>query len=874
MPNSDWSKVKRIFQEAVELDSAARAGFVTDACGADTALRAEIDSLLNSYASAETFLETPVIHVPGALEEFSELMKAGQKIGNYVLIRTLGHGGMGTVFLAERDDVNQQVAIKVLPRLLLSPARRKRFVSEERALARLKHDFIAQLYDVGVLDDGTPWFAMEYVNGVAITDYCKERPIDECIELFRLVCEAVLYAHSQLTVHRDLKPSNILVRSTERGATPKLLDFGIAKQLDIAAEAGDSGLTLTLMTMAYAAPEQIAGTVSFKIDVYSLGVILYELIAGQPPFDFENQSPAAIEQVKTNTDPRNPSEVSKQNSSRQPRAGSWADVDKLCLTAMHKDAAQRYGSVEALIRDVEHYLASEPLEARGDSLVYKVRKFTQRHRAGIAVTAAILTVAIAWAIFFTVRLTTARNGALAAAARTQRVQDFLSDLLSGGDREAGPAADLKVVNLIEQGVRQAQQFDREPEIQAELYYTLGNSYCHLGLFEQAEPLLVSSLERRRTLFNADDPRVIESLVSLGLLRMEQSRLEESEKFIREGLEKTKRAHPDNEKLYATVVTALGRVLTTRGDYKQAISVVEDAVKRNDKGVPTAELVKLLTQLANARFYAGNYEISETLNQRILALSRQLFGNNHVFVADALINLATIQSSWGHHKEAEELNREALSISESWYGKDHPELASNLIHLAQEITQQGRYDESEKFLIRALDIDRRVYPQGHPRTAFALNELGALALRRDKLDEAEKWFSEAAELNRKNYGEEHFRTITAMSNLASVYAGKKDYVRAEKTMREVVARFEKIAADHLNTGISRLKLGRIFFLEHQYQQAETEALAGLEIVRKQKNSNAIRIREACQLLIEIYEARKDHRNATKFRELLSQYAAQS
>ena len=235
MSNNDWSTVKRIFQEAVELHPSTRAGFVQKVCGADASLRSEIESLLGFYASSENFLETPLIHVPGALEEFSELLETGQKIGPYVLIRRLGYGGMGTVFLAERDDVRQQAAIKLLPRLLLSPARRKLFVSEERALARLKHEFIAQLYDAGVLEDGTPWFAMEYVDGVAITDYCKERPVDECLKLFRSVCEAVLYAHSQLTVHRDLKPSNILVRVTERGATPKLLDFGIAKQLDIAA---------------------------------------------------------------------------------------------------------------------------------------------------------------------------------------------------------------------------------------------------------------------------------------------------------------------------------------------------------------------------------------------------------------------------------------------------------------------------------------------------------------------------------------------------------------------------------------------------------------------------------------------------------------
>lgn len=252
------------------------------------------------------------------------------------------------------------------------------------------------------------------------------------------------------------------------------------------------------------------------------------------------------------------------------------------------------------------------------------------------------------------------------------------------------------------------------------------------------------------------------------------------------------------------------------------------------------------------------------------MSRELFGNNHTFVADALINLAAIQSRWGHHKEAEELNRQALSISESWYGKEHPELASNMITLAQDLTQLGRFDEAEKLLMQALDINKRVYPQGHARTAFALNELGSLALNRQKNDEAEQWFLQAEEITRRKFGEGHFRTITARSNLASVYTRREEYARAEELMHDVIAGYAKISADHLNVGTSRVKLGWILLYQNKIQQAETEAFAGLEIIKKQKNPNRARLRETYEQLFEIYKAKKDDANAAKYKELMLQH----
>src|SRR5688572_3584109 len=303
----------------------------------------------------------------------------------------LGEGGMGVVYLAERGDLGSKAAIKIRRDAWLSPARRERFAVEQRTLAQLNHPSIARLYDADTLPDGTPWFVMEYVEGVPLTAFCDTHAstIPERLRLFRDVCEAVQHAHRHAIIHRDLKPSNILV--TQDG-TGKLLDFGIAKQLESLEGSEVTRTGLRPMTPAYAAPEQVsAGRLGIHTDVYSLGVVLYELLVGRLPFDVAQTTPSELERLIVEQEPERPSVAARRTpalpvgSSRAQSASKpqWADLDVLCLTAMHKDPARRYASVEALIRDVDHYLTGEPLEARPDSLRYRTSKFVRRNMTAV-----------------------------------------------------------------------------------------------------------------------------------------------------------------------------------------------------------------------------------------------------------------------------------------------------------------------------------------------------------------------------------------------------------------------------------------------------------------------------------------------------------
>lgn len=881
MDSSRWERIQSLFHDTADLPAADQRTFLETACGDDRELIAEVLALLEEDARGASLLDRDLAQVAHqVLEQEAAPSLAFKEIGPYRIQRFLGEGGMGVVYLAEREDLGSRVAIKLLRDAWLSPARRERFSSEQRTLAQLNHPSIARLYDADTLNDGTPFFVMEYVEGAPLTEYAGKNKcsVAERLKLLRSVCEAVEYAHGQAVIHRDLKPSNILVKSD---GSVRLLDFGIAKQLEsLDAPADQTRTGLRLMTPAYAAPEQIRGErVGVQTDVYSLGVILYELLAGRLPFDLSNRTPAEAETIVTQQEPPKPSAFARRTAQRADaeESGSsvspsaWADLDVLCLTAMHKDAERRYRSVEALIRDIEHYLKGEPLEARPDTVRYRLGKFVARHRRPVIAASAALAIVIGVVVFYTVRLASARNAALAEAARTQRIQRFMLNLFQGGDEAAGPADTLRVVTLVDRGVQEARAMNSEPAVQAELYQTLGGIYQKLGRLDQADALLRSSLDERRSLFGADSREAADSLVALGLLRADQAKLDEAERLVRDGLAMTRRHVPPNHPAVAKATAALGKVLEDRGAYAQAVPVLEEAVKlQSTPGPATPELAATLSELANTHFYLGHYDTSDALNRRVLEMQRQLYGERHPRVADTLINLGEDQFQWGHYDQAEKFERQALDINRSWYGNDHPETADTLTIIGQAVAFQGRYDEAVDLLEQSLAILEHVYGPVHPRVAYALNELGLTEMKQGKLDQAEVRFRRVLAIYRSVYGEHHYLIGIAFSNLGGVYLARKQYAQAESMCRQAVAHYvESLSPNHLNTGIARIKLGRALLGERRYTEAEVESLAGYAILTRQTSPTVTWLKSAREDLVAEYDALGQPEKAQKFRsELVS------
>ncbi len=874
MDSARWQHIQTLFHEAADLPTDERQIFLRDACRGDDAVLAEVRSMLEEDSRGASMLDGDVAQLAHAIVCHDVCHDGGAgDFGPYHILKPLGEGGMGAVYLAERDDLGSLVAIKVLRDAWFSPARRERFLSEQRTLAQLNHPSIARLYDADTRADGTPWFVMEYVDGLPLTEHCWQRQaaMRERVRTFRAVCEAVQYAHQYAIIHRDLKPSNILVTAD---GTVKLLDFGIAKQLDGVDPKADGTVTgLHMMTPAYAAPEQVRGVpVGVYTDVYSLGVILYELLAGRLPFDLSSRTPAEASAMIVERQPEKPSAAARRTAGVTGTAArlapvsktAWADLDVLCLTAMHKDPERRYRSVEALIRDVDHYLNSEPLEARPDSAHYRLGKFVRRNRRSVAAAGIVLAVIMGLVAFFTVRLGAARRRTLAEAARTLRIQRFMLNLF--GDQTSGPADSLRVVTLLDQGVAQARILDRDPAVQAELYVTLGGIYGQLGKLDRADGLLTSALARRRAIYGNDHPEVAESLVALGLLRVTEGRLEDAEKLIREGLAMSRRRLPANDPAVARATSALGKVLEHRGKYPEAIQALEEAIRiQSAPGAPAPDLAESLSELANTHFYLGHYDISDSLNRRLLATYRQLYGERHPLVADDLINLSAIQYNLGHYAAAETFARQALDINQGWYGKDHPEVAASLTFLGQALGREGRYDEAENALAQALAIQEHVYGATHSRVALALNELGNVEMKRGRLDEAEARFRRAVDIYRAVNGERHYSVAIAMSNLGGVYLERKQYARAEQLFREAIARLTvALSADHLNTGVSQIRLGRTLLDEHRYAEAETHLLAGYTIVGKRASPSNSWVEGARQDLVTLYEETGHPEKAAQFR----------
>jgi serine/threonine-protein kinase len=880
MDSGRWHQIQSLFHDAADLPEAEQKALLEAVCGDDKDLIVEVLAMLHQDASGPSFLDRNLADV--AQETLAKSVSASpilKEFGPYRILKLLGEGGMGVVYLAERDDLGTQVAVKVLRDAWVSPARRERFANEQRTLAQLNHPLIARLYDADTLDDGTPWFVMEYVDGVPLTQYCREHEcsIEERLRLFRSVCEAVQHAHANAVIHRDLKPSNILVKSD---GSIRLLDFGIAKQLESLDLQVDQTMTgLRLMTPAYASPEQIRGDrAGIGTDVYSLGVILYELLTGQLPFDLSGLTPAEAATIITDHDPGRPSAAVKRiadseatSHSRSLSKTAWADLDVLCLGAMHKDPLRRYRSVEALMRDVDHYLSAEPLEARADAWRYRIGKFVRRNRRAVAVMTAIFVVIVGLVAFFTVRLAKARDGALAEAARTQRIQQFMANLFQGGDAAAGPSDSLRVITIVDRGVQEAKTLDRDPKVQAELYQNLGSIYQKLGKFEQADSLLSSALEQRKSLFGADSPEVAESLTALGLLRSDQARLEDAQQLVGQGLAMAKRHLPPNHPAIAKATLTFGKVLAQRGSYDQAIDTLNEAVRlQSAPGMAAADLATSLSALADAHYSAGHYDACKSLYARVLQMHRQIYGERHPLVADDLGSMAAAQRDLGYYSESEGLDRQALDIAQSYYGNDHPKTAGFLTALGQSLMYQKKFDEGVAALTQALAIQERVYGPTHPTVAETLNELGNVASMRDKYDEARARFQRAADIYRAVYGDHHYLVAIALSNVADTYLHKKDYARAEPLFRDVVRRFEEtLPADNVNLGIAHIKLGRTLLRENRDKDAEPETRAGYEILIKQSSPSTSFIRAARTDLAAEYEALNQPQQAARFRAELAE-----
>ncbi|RMH21978.1 MAG: serine/threonine-protein kinase [Acidobacteria bacterium] len=714
--------------------------------------------------------------------------EVGRRIGPYRIVRLLGRGGMGAVYLAVREDeFEQRVALKLIQSGLDSAEVIRRFHVERQILARLEHPNIARLLDGGTTGEGLPYFAMEYVEGEPLDRYCDRHGLTtrQRLELFLQVCSALEFAHQNLVIHRDLKPGNILV---DASGTPKLLDFGIAKLLraDLSTRRDDTVPGRRPMTLRYASPEQLQqAPLTTASDIYSLGVLLYRLLTGRLPCRLERYGYPRLMMAVCHDEPELPSEVvaraeeietpdgevlrltpeevsrRRDGDPRTLRRRLKGDVDSIVLKALRKEPRHRYPSVEQLAEDVRRHLGGLPVSAREGTLGYRAIKYVRRNRWGLSTLALILLLVVG----FTTALWLQLSETARARDRGERVTAFLEDLF----RASNPDAELTARQVLERGRRElAAGLEDEPEVRAALLGTLGRVYVNLGDYDAAEELLSESL---------------------ALVR---------------------RRH--------------------RGDH------------------PT--LAKAINDLSAVYVFQGRYAAAEPLLREAIAMRRRL--GQSADLIKPMNNLAAVLVNRGELGEAEELYRQGLRLRRDRLGDEHPNVATSLRSLATVLLARGDLDEAETLLEEALAIRQRVYGERSTAAASVLSSLGRLYLARGDYDGAEWLFDQVLAIRRQRLGEDHLFVALTRKDLASVLLARGDLTTARLLIDQALAALYRLRpADDADVAEAESVLGAILAAAGRLAEAESCLLAAYRTLDAKRGPAVTATREARRRLAELY-----------------------
>ncbi len=754
-----WQQIKAVLEDALERQGAERAAFLDLACQGDDELRQEVESLLASEEEIGDFIETPVFRI--RLED-EEPVAAGQRIGAYRILREIGRGGMGSVYLAERADeeFEHRVALKLVRRGMDTDEILSRFRSERQILAHLDHPNIAKLFDGGSTEDGRPFFVMEYVEGRPIDESCNERKLTtrERLELFRSVCSAVHFAHQNLIVHRDLKPGNILVTA---GGVPKLLDFGIAKLVD----PNQEGLALTQvdvrpMTPEYASPEQVRGeTITTASDIYSLGVLLYVLLTGRSPYRPATREPQDLARAICETEPLRPSSVMGKAGDGERRAlrrHLAGDLDNIVLMAMQKDPNRRYASVDQLSNDISRHLEGLPVIARKDTVRYRAGKFVARHKLGVSVAALFLLLIVGFSASVTALWRQAvheRQIAVLERERAEKISGFLEKVFTSSNPGEARGETITARELLDAGVQRiGEDLAEQPELRAEQTATMGRVYRNLGLYEPARNLLEESLRIYRRILAKGDPRIAYNLHNLANVYRELDKDAAAEPLIREALEIQRRSGNTQNLDYAKGLANLGAYLTKREEFDKAEALLKEslAIKRTLPEVGQDDIAFSLNNLGLLAQTRGDYETAERHLQEALAIRRKLAeGRPDPQVITTLNNLASLWEDQEKLAAAEDLYRESLEMRLQLY-KDGPNARVARGYNALGHIRQAREDDSgaETLYRKALEIADQTLSADHSDRAIYLRNLGSALLTQGKLAEAESKIREALTIFRK------------------------------------------------------------------------------------------------------------------------------
>jgi serine/threonine protein kinase/Flp pilus assembly protein TadD len=813
----NWDQIESIINSVLMLPPEAREKYVEDQCGEDIELKTEVIDYLSCIENSNDFFNeisltqdailTQLIREKNESDSDSSLL--GTTIGKYRIIELISHGGMGTVFLAERCDgvFKRKVALKLIRHGMDTPENISRFERERSILAGLNHPSIAGLIDGGVAKNGLPYLVMEYIDGMPLDEYCDHNhlTVRQRIELVKTVCDAVQYAHNNMIIHRDLKPANILV---DCNGNVKILDFGIAKLLEegLMNEPEVTQTTRNLMTPNYASPEQMLGqTITTATDTYSLGVILYKLLSGCSPFNLQNTSIVEQQQIISHKTPSIPSkcfsamepekkeELSKLRSTTPVKLFNdlKSDVDAIISKALRKDADARYKTADALSEDLTRFLSNLPVLAHQGTFRYKSKKLVLRNYKMISAAAAVLLAVTTFSLYHTKSITAERNQAQTEAAKTSQITALLFELFQASEPGEALGDTITAQELLQRALLRADLLNEQPILQAQMYSVIGRVYYQLGNFRDAFPLL-----------------------------------EESVNIY------TKEYGPDHIET-ATTMAGLGALLGAKGDFNSAEILLNKALSICNKNSSTdvSMLASIKSDLGYILRRQGDFVEAEKLFRSSSELLYKHFGPNHIQTANVRNSLGSILFNKGKYEEAEAIYRSVLATRFELLGNSHPDIAQSKSSLGALLMNLGNFDEAENLFLDAYRIRYKSLGKTHPNTLLTLNNLAILKRDRGLLDESESLFEEVLAYRLQTLGETHASTAMTWFSMGELQLMKNNPAEARILLEKALPVFEHaFSSSHSFYLRTKMAIGQTYLAENNIEAAEELILEGYERVK--------------------------------------------
>ena len=810
-----------------------------------------------------------------------------RRVGPYRVLKRLGQGGMGAVYLVEQTEpIRRRAALKLIRPGATDPETIRRFEAERQALARMNHPNIAQIFEAGANEDGQPYLVMEHVPGIAISAYCDQHRLDlrRRLKLFIAVCEGVQHAHQKGILHRDIKPSNILVTESGDSAVPKIIDFGIARTLDhqpLVAGTIFTGDRL-IGTPAYLSPEAIhigegGPDIDTRSDVYSLGVLLHELLVGVPPFEGRN-----FLEVVRNISEQEPAKPStrfltldqdtrlktawrrEMEASARPLQG---DLDWITMKAIARERAERYGSAAELAADVARHLRNEPVLASPPSTRYRISKFIRRHKAG-AGSALVLVLALVGGIVGTTlearRANSEAHRANREAEVARQVSDLLVKLFEVSDPDEARGNTITARELLDIGAEKVErELAKQPLIQARLMDAIGTVYGQLGLYQQATSLLEKGLLIRQNLLEEDHLELAASLHNLAGLYYHQGDYERAEQLLLRALEIREIELGGNHREVASSLNSLVNVYHDRGEPERAEPLARRAlaIQESVLGADHPEVAISLNDLAVHYRNRGEYEHAEPFLKRALEIREKSLGGDHRKVAESLNNLADLYRSQGRLERVEPLQRRALEIWEKVLGPDHPDVAASLYNLALHHRTLGEYKLAEPLLLRAQQIQENALGPDHPHLAFVLNTLADLRRATGDYERAEPIFRRALGIREAALGRQHPTVATSLHNFARLYGDLGDYERAEPLFQRAVRIVrETLGPEHPHLAFNLHRLALLYHDQGEPARAGPLLEQALGIREQALGPDHPQVAESLRGLAAVYAAQGRHGEA--------------